>query len=173
MQHLPHRFTETAFRKYEKIIARIAENFPALTTINPRDLGLSPETVRGRLRDACTSLKEHGWITCVNTIKFSQIDLKVMVVSIKPEGMVVVGDKNTIKGEVKFEQFNVVSEVEILDLTPVKALTNNQLLCFLASQNALKKQLRLNLDPIEFTVLNENYDIVLTPQQELNTYLLS
>jgi hypothetical protein len=72
MPILPHRFRETAFRRYEPYIAKIVAAYPNPVEIDPSPL--SPITFSCRLRDAITSFKRYKWSS---SIQFSNIDVKV------------------------------------------------------------------------------------------------
>lgn len=68
---VPPRFTEEAFRRYEPFITHAMNVLPSEYDIHARSsLGLSPETVSARLRDAMRSLKTYAWPTSVNMTKF-------------------------------------------------------------------------------------------------------
>lgn len=68
---IPPRFREEAFRRYEAIIKTAIDILPSELDIDPRGtLGLSPETVTNRLRDAMRSLKQYRWTTSVDMVRF-------------------------------------------------------------------------------------------------------
>ena len=71
---IPPRFAEAAFRRYEPYITHAMHVLPSEFDIHCREvLGLSPETVSARLRDAMRSLKMYNWQTTINMIKFNEL----------------------------------------------------------------------------------------------------
>ena len=169
MTHLPHRFSEKSFRRYEGIIYASVERFPQPTVVNPLDITLSAETVRGRLRDAITSLKTHSWQTTIPMDVFLKIHDSI-VVSLRPDGKVVVGDKDTVKLD-EVAVFSAVDPTTVLDCTQFTDLSLATA-CYLAHNRALGKKLKLKLLPEIAKQMTENYDILLVEQQD-NIYLLS
>lgn len=169
MTNLPHRFSEKSFRRYEGIIYAVTERFPQPTVINPVDLTLSAETVRGRLRDAITSLKHHCWQTKIPMDVFLKIHDEI-VVSLRPDGKVVVGDKDTVKLD-EVATFSAVDPTTVLDCTQYPDLSLS-MVCFLAHNRALAKKLKLKLLPEIAKQMTDNYDILLVEQGD-NIYLLS
>ncbi len=169
---LPHRFNEKSFRRYETIIAQVVRVFPKPLPINPADLDLAAETVRGRLRDAMTSLAENNWLTKVDLVLFNQIHSKI-VVSLRSDGMVVVGDKDTVK-ETTNEVFPCIDPTEVVDMTqhPFQHRGELRTLCFLAHSQVLKKRIRLHLSMSEVDTFMQDYDIGLAEQPD-GSYLLS
>lgn len=61
MSQTPPRFSEPAFRRYEYIITETILTYPNPVTINCKLLGLSPETVSARLRDAATGYRNYNY----------------------------------------------------------------------------------------------------------------
>ena len=169
MTPLPHRFSEKSFRRYEPIIATVVSEFPNVTLVRPSDLELSAETVRGRLRDAITSLRTHMWQTKIDVTRFAAI-YPAIVVSLRPDGMVAVGDEHTVKNQV-VEPFNAIDPTNVLDCTSNPDI-DMQTLCILAHNRALSKRIKIKLIPEDAKSWMEAYDIVLTPQPN-DTYLLS
>lgn len=175
MSSLPHRFSEKAFRKYEKIIEQIAEKFPQPVTITPSKMGLSPETVRGRLRDAITSGINNRWPSSVNYGNLLHADVSGLVISLRPDGSVIAGTKDTIKQSNPLSLDSMVESDEIFDathLSPVN-ITQIECLCWLAAEKQLKNKVKLAIDDIYAADLQSRYDIVLEPKPEQEAYLLS
>lgn len=173
MRTLPHRFSESAFRKYEKVIAQIATTYPRPVRVSPAQFGLSPETIRGRLRDACSSLATHQWKTdLVNLPAFNAIDQSQLTISIQPDGTVVAGNKQTIK-EDAIDVIDAVAENEIFDCTHLLSLSANNVLCALAHNQVLKHHLKVKLSTDEFNHFSNSYDIILTPTNTPEIYILS
>jgi len=178
MSKLPHRFSESAFRKYERTIARITEKFPSVVIINPGNFQLSPETVRGRLRDACSSHATHMWQSdLIDWPKFKSINQSDLVISIRPDGMVIAGTKATIKAaNESVPELDLIPDKEILNLEavnfpmPAGAL---RMLATLAHHGALAKQLKLRVSLVEVDILSNELDISIVPTTEPNIYLLS
>lgn len=72
-EDIPPRFTEASFRRYEPFIHSAIAILPSALEIDPRgSLGLSPETVSARLRDAMRSLHTYRWTTSVDMVKFNE-----------------------------------------------------------------------------------------------------
>lgn len=165
---LPHRFSEKSFRRYESVIATIVTDFPRVTVVRPSDFNLAAETVRGRLRDAITSLHQHLWQTKVDTNCFHEIYDEI-VVSLRPDGMVAVGNKDTVKNTV-IEPIVAVDPTSVLDCTQVELSIST--MCWLAHSRALSKRLKFALTLESATSLMEQYDIVLTQQPD-GLFLLS
>lgn len=173
MNILPHRFSEKAFRKYEKVIAQIAATYPRPVRVSPATFGLSPETIRGRLRDACSSLATHQWKTSlVNIPAFNSIDQSQLTISIQPDGTVVAGNKQTIK-EDAIDVIDAVAESEIFDCTHLTSVSTNAALCALAHNQVLKHHLKVKLSIDEFNLFTNSYDIILTPTNVPEIYTLS
>ena len=166
---LPHRFSEKSFRRYERIIAASAERFPSVVVVNPADLELAGETVRGRLRDAIESYHKHNWTSCIDRVRFLMA-YDTLVVSLRPDGKVAVGNKDTVKQQ-ETVTFDVIDHSNVYDLTDKQI--DIDLLCLLAHNQALKKRLKITIPTNEMaTYLSENYDICLVKQPD-NAYLLS
>lgn len=165
---LPHRFSERSFRRYESVIAAIVIDFPRVTVVRPSDFKLSAETVRGRLRDAITSLKCHNWPTTINITQFLMI-YEQIVVSLRPDGMVAVGNKDTVKDTI-VEPIVAIDPTSVLDCTQVELSIST--MCWLAHSRALSKRLKFALTSESATSLMEQYDIVLTQQPD-GLFLLS
>lgn len=71
--NIPPRFNEASFRRYEPFITSAMLVLPSELDIHCREqLGLSPETVSCRLRDAMRSLHTYNWQTSVNMLKFAE-----------------------------------------------------------------------------------------------------
>jgi hypothetical protein len=173
MNVLPHRFSESAFRKYEKVIAQIATSYPRPVRVSPAQFGLSPETIRGRLRDACSSLATHQWQTkLVNLAAFMSIDQSQLTISIQPDGTVVAGNKQTIK-EDAIDVIDAVAESEIFDCTHLTSVSANAALCALAHNQVIKHHLKVKLSIDEFNLFTNSYDIILTPTNIPEIYILS
>lgn len=133
-------------------------------------MGLSAETVRGRLRDAITSLKTNCWPTALDLQVFLKIHDSI-VVSLRPDGNVVAGDKDTVK-DLKVEVFTTVDPTTVLDCTQCDISLSTA--CFLAHNRALSKKLRLKLNPETAKQMAEEFDILLVEENNTeNTYLLS
>jgi hypothetical protein len=173
MNTLPHRFSESAFRKYEKVIAQIALSYPRPIRVSPAQFGLSPETIRGRLRDACSSLATHQWPTqLVDIRRFNAIDQSQLTISIQPDGTVVAGNKQTIK-EDAIDVIDAVAESEVFDCTHLPSVSSNAALCILAHNQVLKHHLKIKLSIDEFNLFTNSYDIILTPTTTPEIYILS
>lgn len=171
---LPHRFSESAFRKYEPIITEIAERFPSPVTITPSKMGLASETVRGRLRDAITSAINNRWDkSTVNYSKLLSADVAGLVISLRPDGTVVAGTKETIK-EKKIESLDSIIELdEIFDCWFCKDPQQIELLCSLAAAKQFKSKIKLCLADDYAADLCNRYDIILEHKPEQQAYLLS
>ena len=65
------RFSEEAFRRFESTITAAVGILPSQHRIMCAELGLAPETVSARLRDAMRALRDHPeWLTTVNRAAF-------------------------------------------------------------------------------------------------------
>ena len=65
------RFSEEAFRRYESTITAAVGILPSQHRILCAELGLAPETVSARLRDAMRALRDNPqWTTSVNRAAF-------------------------------------------------------------------------------------------------------
>lgn len=172
-QKLPHRFSESAFRKYEKVIARIVNVYPNAVQINPAQFGLSPETIRGRLRDACTSYHEHQWeSTLVNLSSFLLIPQSELTISIKPDGTVIAGTKDSIKSEPASEPIDFAPDREVFDLTQLTSPLDTALLCHLAHHKQLTNRIRITIPDEAANAVQSQYDVVLIKQTD-GTYILT
>ena len=171
---LPHRFSESAFRKYEPYITEIAQRFPKPVTLSPSKMGLASETVRGRLRDAITSAINNRWPhSTVNYAMLLNADVSGLVVSLRPDGNVVVGTKDTIK-EKKIESLDsIIESDEIFDATSIVLTAQLDFLAHLAANKQLKNKCRVRLVKHYAETLQNTYDIILEPTNEPNEYLLS
>lgn len=171
MPSLPHRFSEKSFRRYERIIAEVVTKFPQVVEVNPTHLELSPETVRGRLRDALSSFANNRWSSSIiDQDRFNAIHPEI-VVSLRPDGTVAVGDKDTVKLKA-LAVFDAVNPSEIVDLSNTPRV-DLSFLAFLAHHHALSKRIRVRPpSPETAQAITDNFDIVLDPQPD-GTYLLS
>jgi hypothetical protein len=173
MSTLPHRFSEKSFRKYEPYITEIAQRFPQAVTINPAQLGLASETVRGRLRDAITSAINNRWEqTTVNYSMLLSADVGGLLISLRPDGLVVAGTKETIKAQTAIPLDSMIEPNGIFDCTTWTSPEEIELLCALAAAKQLKNPIRLNLAKDYAEDLCNRYDIILEYKQN-ETYLLS
>lgn len=175
---IPHRFSESAFRKYEPYIKRIADEFPSPVTIDPRRLGLASETVRGRLRDAITSAINNRWPKSdVNYGNLLHADVNGLVVSLRPDGLVVVGTKETIKDAKQPALDSIIESNEIFDATEIVANAETSaevcLLAKLAAEKQLKNKVKIQIEDHNKQFLLETYDIILEMTDTPYTYLLS
>jgi hypothetical protein len=171
MSSLPHRYSEKAFRKYESIIVEAVDRFPASLEVKPEHLGLSLETVRGRLRDAITSLHNNLWSpTKVNMVKFFAIHSEI-VVSLRPDGRVMVGDKDTVKS-ISTVPFDSIDPNDVIDMTDKSDFHQLSLMCYLAHHGALRKKIKVRLTPAEVDGFCQSYDVTLIQQTD-NSYLLT
>lgn len=175
MKHttLPHRFSESAFRKYEKIIAKIATRYPDPVEVNPTTLGLSGETVRGRLRDACTSYTEHQWKSdLISETLWGVIDQKQLVISLRPNGFVVAGTKESIKQHTTpFPGIEIIPTEEIIDMSSF--ICDPLVFIYLAANSGLKKKLIIHLTKEQHMLFTQEWDVVLEPHGLADTYLLT
>jgi hypothetical protein len=135
--------------------------------------GLSPETIRGRLRDACSSLAFHQWKTkLVDLPSFNSIDQTQLTISIQPDGTVVAGNKQTIKEDV-VDVIDAVAENEIFDCTDITPTTSTDITIQYAHAGLFKKHLRIKLTQTEYFHYLATYDIMLTQTDTPDTYILS
>lgn len=184
MPSLPHRFSEKAFRRYEKIISQVVAKYPTAIVIDPSSLGLSGETVRGRLRDAIDSYAEHSWASAiVDQAKF-QLEIKEsknILVSLRPNGFVLVGTKEAIdsltdeekegKGKDKAE-VNYLNG-EHIDLTHFSSETILGIVAFIAHNGGLKKKVKIRASTSTIEKLKDMYDIGHEPGSSDNEHLIS
>jgi len=168
---LAHRFSESAFRKYEKIISLIAEKYPEAVVIDPAHMGLSPETIRGRLRDACRSFLTNKWESKLDFAKFSAIPQDLLVISIREDGKVIAGTKESVKSDAE-PALDIVSDIDAFDITPYLHRPQVELLLVLAHFGCLKKQLRLPLALSDAMKYYETFDVAFTPTNDPNTCIL-
>ena len=174
MPTIPHRFSLAAFRKYEPVIAQIAVKFPQAVTINPSSMGLSGETVRGRLRDAITSCLSNRWQpTTVAYAALLHADASGLVVSLRPDGLVIVGTKETIRAPKPISLDSIVESDAIYDATSWMKPEQIELLCDLAAAKQLKNKVKLSLADDYAVDLQNRFDIVLEHKPDQNVYLLS
>lgn len=169
MSTIPFRFSEKQFRRYELIIAQVVNTFPSLVVIEPKTLGLSPETIRGRLRDAITSFKQYHWESNkIDLPRFTTIHSDI-VVSVNHEGKVLVGDKTTIKTTPP-EPFVFVDTESTLDCTD---FDSNQLttVARLAHNKALSKRIIVSASAEQVAILQQSFDVAFIQQPD-GTYLL-
>jgi hypothetical protein len=171
MTPLPHRFNEQSFRRYEKIIAQITKEFPRAVFVQPSSLGLAGETVRGRLRDAITSYAIHSWpSTIVDREAFEKIEPSSLVVSLRPDGLVATGTRESIKSD-DAEEFSVIDSTSHFDLTHRGMKDDKDFLCYLAHNQMLKRPVLISITDCQCVSFMELYDIVLT-KQPCGNYLL-
>ena len=92
--HLPHRFRESQFRRYEPIISRIVSEFPNAVTFKPN---LSPETFTCRLRDIMRAHHDIQWKSDIPYTRFHQIYNYITVAQDNSLGLVYVGGRAQVK----------------------------------------------------------------------------
>jgi len=159
--NLPNRFTESAFRRYEAIIANIIDSYPAPVTINPKDIRLSCETVSARLRDAITSYRAHRW---ESTVVDDRIDNMLISVRVLPNGLVVASGPGGVNA-VNTTQPTKTAEIN-LNETPIKVL------CLLAASRLLTRPVKVfPLLADDANVLEGLFDVSLTKCGDA-TYIL-
>lgn len=163
MTNLPHRFRESAFRTYEQSIARAVDTYPEVYIHNTGDL--TTTTFSCRMRDAITSLVEHGWPTHhVNIVKLSEC-FRLLKVA-EHEGKVLTGSYDKIKGY-RLALKVTGPEEDPHDAPPVvytvPDLETAKIICELSQHRALRtmKLFGINLDTA--TWLMNNYDVLLEP----------
>lgn len=171
---LPHRFSESAFRKYESIITEIAQRFPKVVLVDPKTMNLSSETVRGRLRDAITSAINNRWEkSTVNYGMLLDADINGLVVSLRPNGMVAVGTKETVKDEAKPMSNSIIESNEIFDATSYCHSHQIDFLAVLAAAKQLRNKVKITCNKMYAETLTEGFDIILEPTNNPDEYLLS
>lgn len=97
MNNLPYRFREQQFRRFESLITTAVNCFPQRYDVNPVTYSMAATTLSCRLRDAMNSLKENRWSTTVDMEKFDRIWPGELKVGERNTGLVVTGDKDTIR----------------------------------------------------------------------------
>jgi hypothetical protein len=97
MSLIPYRFREATFRRYEPLITEIVACHPRSLAVDANKIGLSPETLSARLRDAVKSLLVNKWPTNIDTAKLSTFwpDYQVSVLY---GGIVQIGYKSGTTG---------------------------------------------------------------------------
>lgn len=85
--HLPHRFREVSFRKYERVVASIITSFPRPVVLSPGTL--SATTFCCRLRDAMTSYAKHHWPTSLFTSEDFTIVRPLICICQRDDGTIV------------------------------------------------------------------------------------
>ena len=87
---LPHRFRESAFRRYESILAQVVNRFPLPVEVDTKIYDLSSVTFSCRFRDAITSLERYRWRT--DTIDMQRFaECSDLIVVRERGGKVVIG----------------------------------------------------------------------------------
>jgi len=172
---LPHRFSESAFRRYEQTIADLVTAYPSAIEVNPSSFGLSSETVRGRLRDALDSYDKHRWpSTKIDSIKYITLSFPLLAVRLRDDGMVVAGPKDALKGnDIRIIVAPPAAITGIQDVTNFTGELYLNAFAFLAHNQALSKKLKVWSTAEVITALSSRYDCVFEKTADPNTYLLS
>lgn len=167
--HLPHRFRESEFRRYEPFIAVIAEKFPDVVAQDVKQVGLSPVTYACRLRDALKSYRNNKWKSDSIPLSFFDV-IDQVVVSDRGNGIIAAGSKDSLKdpnilavAQPPKHVAESTLSVDTLSATPLLIVsTDLNALCFLAHSRALKRPLSITISSPELaSSLEQQYDISL------------
>ncbi len=171
---LPPRFRESAFRRYEHIIAAAVEQFPNRCLIDPKVYSLSPVTLSHRLRDAMRSFIDNKWESRIIDWEKFLIVHEEIIVSETHDGFVLTGTRDSVKTVRHIEPL-MPQAVSRQAESPTFAVTTAEewtTLCRLAAKRLLLSPiLVLGVEP-NITLLEQNYDISLVPQGD-GSYLLT
>lgn len=163
MNKLPHRLRESQFRRYEPLIARIVETFPACIVVDPRThYTIAPSTFAGRLRDAMKSLKDNDWdSTKVNRTTFHAI-VDSIVVRERSDGLVAIGNRDTTLAK-PTKPNDVPVDVPVGDNKLVVGdETLKHFVCMLAHRRLLRTPIEvIGLSAAEAETLQNAYDVYL------------
>lgn len=170
--HLPHRFREVSFRKYERVVAAIITAFPKPLVLSPGDL--SSATFIARLRDAMTSYAKHHWPTALFTAEQFALVRPQICICQKPDGTIIARPRGEDDDDTQpVGEFEVATKKEPFQLD---ILDDSQLRIIFSL--AHHRQL---IGPVKFTTLNEpllqslkdSYDVFVSPTANPNEYSLT
>lgn len=97
MPTIPYRFREQSFRRYERVIESVVNQYPICFSVNPKDQGYTYLTFSNGLRNAMASLLKYNWQTTINMARFRELYPKKIEVVEGEDGLLIVRDKNTTK----------------------------------------------------------------------------
>ena len=173
---LPHRFRETAFRKYEHIISSAVDAFPATITIDPAIVSVTGVTFACRCRDAMTSLKEHHWSTHIDMDKFLDIASRI-VVSERTDGKIIIGSREGIAATLNVTSTGntvaTISPIQPSEKTfTLSTPEQKELVMLLAHERLIAPRLFLTgITDAEALDFQQRYDISLDKHSS-NVYIL-
>jgi len=171
MNNIPSKYRRPAFDRFAAQIGQSIRQFPRALVIDPSVEGMTPDSYSSALRNAIRAKREYHYpSTYIDEMLWAKHE-KAIVVSMRPDGMIVVGDCVTVKEPTgtKFGS-NVVSTVEL------KTNVFLEMLCAILSSRALHPAINVkvrNVDEHTRIDLENRFDVAFLEADEPNTHLLT
>lgn len=160
----PNRLSEQAFRRFEPLIVRIVEEWPAVSAFDPRNYSLSYETLTCRLRDAITAYIRYGYAS--PNLERAKNILPQIVISQK-DGLILAGSKESLKTHtaplpVVLQTTQQAYQESFRVSDPTHRVL--EAFCLLLSERLLDKPLTItNPNQQHIKEMQEQYDIAVSP----------
>jgi hypothetical protein len=174
---LPHRLTESSFRRFEPTIAHIINNYPSVVELCPMER-IARTTYIARLRDAMLSFNRYKWPSGVISYIIFERVYSSIVISARDDGKILAGERTQVArfGDIENAIFGVnVSNPSNHSTDPfdfgVVTLSELQLICKLSASRLITRPIKLKSFDGDITITNlrmlENlHDVVIEYQQD-------
>lgn len=169
------RFSHASFIIYEQMIAEMVDAYPSCIVITTQDcaqINKSPETVRGRMRDALKAYITNKWPSKINTTKFATIPnpYKELKARLLPDQTILAGkDPAVIRPKPTFS----FSSTEPTDhIVKCDSEARQSLVIELCTNNLLSAIRVSGFSVDKITYLEQLHDITFSPTKETGVYLL-
>jgi hypothetical protein len=170
MNHIPSKYRKPAFDRFAPVIGQAIRQFPRALVVDPSTNGLTPDSYASALRNAIKAKRDHGHCSSAIDEMLWAKNEKFLVVSMRSDGMIVLGDAATVK-EPAGNKFGSQA-------VPTVELKNNYFLtmvCDLLSQRAFHPAINVKIRGVDQDTRNrlENqFDIAFLDADEPDTYIL-
>lgn len=165
---VPSRYRFTQFQKYDHVIGTLLKQFPRALVIDPAPL--TQDTYRANIRSAIKAKELYNYSSShIDEMLWSKWRSKI-VVSMREDGMIVLGDAETIKAPSGHKYGTEVKAV--IEITDNEYLEH---ICELLSARVLvpAPTFRVrNVQQIRVDELENKHDIAFMPDSDPNTYLI-
>jgi hypothetical protein len=167
---IPSKYRKTAFDRFAAVIGRVVEQFPRALVVDPRILGLTPDSYASALRSALKAKRVHHHPSSLIDEMLWAKHEKSIVVSMRADGKIIIGDSVTVK-EPAGAKFGADAST-VVELRDNSFLEN---LCGILSSRALFPALSVRVKSVDEdtrTHLEESYDIAFIEDTEPHTFII-
>jgi hypothetical protein len=169
MDTIPSKYRKHAFDRFAPIIGQVIRQFPRALVVDPSIMGFTQDSYATILRNALKAKREHHHQSSLIDEMLWVKHEKSIVVSMRVDGMIVIGDSVTVKepAGAKFG-VDVSTVIELLDNTFLEDI------CKILSSRALKPSINVRVKNVDENTRNrlESYDIAFIEDTEPNTFII-